>query len=88
MTRAAEHHSTEDIIIGFIRDRFLYGREDAELTGETALLEERLIDSIQLMQLVQFLQERFGIMIEVTDLVPENFASVRVMTALVDKQKG
>ena len=85
--QAATQESTIEIIQAFIRDRFLYDRPGTELTPDLPLIEQRLIDSLQLMQLVQFLQERFGVWIDVTDLVPENFETINSMAALIDKQK-
>ncbi len=86
MTQDTE--STIAIIEAFIRERFLYDRPDTVLTPDLPLMEQRLIDSLQLMQLVQFLQERFGLQIDIMDLVFENFASLDAMAAFVTKQKG
>jgi acyl carrier protein len=74
-------------IQAFIRDQFLYDRPEINLTPELALIEERVIDSLQLMQLIQFLQEKFGFRIDITDLVIENFTSIDTMAAFVQRQK-
>ncbi len=76
-----------EIIQAFIRERFLYDRPEAVLTPDLPLIEQRLIDSLQLMQLVQFLQERFSIEIDIMELVVENFATINAMAAFVEKQK-
>jgi acyl carrier protein len=87
MTTHTETQSTAGIIENFIRERFLYHRPDIQITPDLPLIEQRLIDSLQLMQLVQFLQERFGIWIDVTDLMVENFATIDTMAAFVEKLK-
>lgn len=79
--------SKTEIIQAFIRERFMYDRPEIALTPDLPLIEQRLIDSLQLMQLVQFLEERFRILIDIMDLVPENFASIATMAAFVEKQK-
>ena len=79
--------STTEIIQTYIRERFLYDRPEVPLTPDLPLIEQRLIDSLQLMQLVQFLQERFGIEIDIMDLVVENFTSIDTMAAFVQKLK-
>jgi acyl carrier protein len=87
MAQPTETQPTAKIIETFIRERFLYDRPDAQLTPDLPLIEQRLIDSLQLMQLVQFLQERFGIWIDVTDLMVENFATIDTMAAFVERLK-
>lgn len=87
MTQHTEMDSTAEVIQAFIRERFLYDRPEVAITHDLPLIEQRFIDSLQLMQLVQFLQERFGIFIDITDLVIENFISIDTMAAFVQKQK-
>jgi len=87
MALHTESESNAEIIRTFIRERFLYDRPEVTLTADLPLVEQRLIDSLQLMQLVQFLQDRFGIAIDIMDLVVENFASIDTMAAFVEKQK-
>jgi len=80
--------STIAIIEAFIRERFLYDRPETVLTPDLPLIEQRLIDSLQLMQLVQFLQEKFELRFDIMDLVFDNFASLSAMANFVSKQKG
>jgi acyl carrier protein len=46
------------------------------LGNGTSLLETGVLDSLSLLRLVVFIQERFGIMVDDVDLVPENFDTV------------
>ena len=43
------------------------------LGNATSLLETGVLDSLSLLRLVVFIQERFGIVVDDVDLVPENF---------------
>ena len=87
MTQSTQTESTADVIETFIRERFLYDRPEVALTHDLPLIEQRLIDSLQLMLLVQFLQARFGIEIDIMDLVVENFASIDTMATFVQAHK-
>jgi len=49
--------------------------------------EEGMLDSFDLMTLVSTLDERFGIKIDGTDILPENFANVSAIEALVQRSK-
>ena len=51
------------------------------LANDTSLLDSGIIDSLGLVRLVVFLEERFGIGVGDTDLLPENFSSVNAICA-------
>jgi acyl carrier protein len=51
------------------------------LTDETPLLDSGILDSLGLLRLVVFLEERFGITMDDADLLPEYFASVNSICA-------
>ncbi len=50
---------------------------------ETSFLEEGIVDSMNVLELVSFVEEHFGIPVADEDIVPENFDSVRNMAAYV-----
>ncbi|GAB4524174.1 MAG: acyl carrier protein [Anaerolineales bacterium] len=50
---------------------------------ETSFLEEGIVDSMNVLELVSFVEENFGISVADEDIVPENFDSVRNMAAYV-----
>jgi len=49
------------------------------LADDTSLLETGILDSLSLLKLVVFLEERFGIAMGDADLLPDNFASVNAI---------
>jgi acyl carrier protein len=88
MEPTQESLSTEHIIeiVGqYIREQFLYDRPEVSLSRDLPLFEQHLIDSIQLVQLVQFLQSRFRTLIDLSDLVPENFATLEVIARFMQQ---
>jgi acyl carrier protein len=59
------------------------------LANETSLLDSGILDSLSLLRLVVFLEERFGITMGDGDLLPENFASVNaICTYLRSREPG
>jgi acyl carrier protein len=56
------------------------------VTRETSLLDSGVLDSINLVRLVQFLEERFGIQIPEGDLGPELFETPASVTAYVQRR--
>jgi acyl carrier protein len=55
------------------------------VTRDTLLLEAGVLDSINLVRLVQFLEERFGLTIPDADLGPELFESPAAVAAYVER---
>lgn len=51
------------------------------LANDTSLLDSGILDSLSLLRLVVFLEERFEITMGDADLLPENFASVNAICA-------
>jgi acyl carrier protein len=67
----------------FILDRFPIAKSKG-LQDSSRLLEEGILDSLGVLELVNYLQEDHGIPIEDEELVPENFASIDAIAAFVE----
>lgn len=64
-------------------------REDADFEHSVDFIEDGLLDSFEIVNLVSELEEKFPIEIRGTDIVPENFTSLDMISALVAKyQEG
>lgn len=59
----------------FIIDNFLFGDDDG-LADDTSFLEEGIIDSTGMLELITFLEETFSIQLDDEELVPENLDSI------------
>ncbi len=75
------------VIRQFIVENFIFG-EDGNLKDETSFLESGIIDSTGILELVSFLEEKFGISIADEELVPENLDSIANVVAYLTKKKG
>ncbi len=58
-------------------------RDDVDFASETALVEDGVIDSIDLTQIIAALDEAFDIHIQTGDIEPENFNSTGAMLELI-----
>ena len=67
----------------FIEDTFLFRSDQAVLGADESLLEAGLIDSTGVLELVAFIEERFAVRMEDSEITPENLDSVRAITAYV-----
>lgn len=59
----------------FIVEFFLYGDANG-LKDDTSFIEEGIIDSTGILELVEFLEKEFSITVEDEELVPENLSSI------------
>lgn len=62
-------------------------RPDVDFENETALIEDGVLDSFDIVALVGELNDAFDIEIKPNDLVPENFNSANAMMNLIEKLK-
>jgi acyl carrier protein len=78
----------EAVINDFISREFVQDAALLPLGNATSLLETGILDSLNLLRLVVFAQERFGIAVDDVDLVPENFDSVDSICAYLRSRDG
>lgn len=58
--------------------------EDIDYATETALVDDGLLDSFDILQLISSLNEEFDISIPAKDITPENFNSAEAILELVE----
>ena len=62
-------------------------RDDIEYENETALIDDGLLDSFDIIAIVSDFNEAFGINITADELEPENFNSIDAMVQLISSMK-
>jgi len=67
----------------YILDEFLPGEDPAGLTNSTPLMTTGILDSIAVLKVVTFLEEKFGISIEPHEAVVDNLTTLSDMPRLV-----
>jgi len=60
----------------FVTDNFLFGKNSGGLADHDSFLDKGIIDSTGVLELVAFLDQRYGIHVQDQDLVPENLDSI------------
>lgn len=71
----------------FIRTNF-YIPDGQELADDASLRDQGVVDSTGVLELVSFLEQEHGIVIEDSELLPENLDSVDAITAFVEQKLG
>ena len=76
----------QEAILGHIRS--VAAGSDVAVTPDTQLLETGLLDSINLVGLLQFLEERFSLSVPDGDIGAELFSSPASLAAYVERRLG
>ena len=72
----------------FIFENFLFDEEEETLDDNDSFLEQGIIDSTGILELIDWLAETFGITIEETEIIPDNLDSVNRIVAFVQSKKS
>ena len=71
----------------FIIENFLF-EEDDNLKEDTSFLENGIIDSTGVLELVMYIEETYAISVDDEDIVPENLDSISNVTEYIQRKKG
>lgn len=71
----------------FIVENFLFGSANG-LKDDTSFLDEGIIDSTGVLELVTFLEETYEIQVEDEDLIPENLDSIDNIAKFLEQKIG
>ena len=74
-------------ITSFIVDTFLFG-DSGELGDDTSFLDEGIVDSTGVLELVDFIEASFEVSIADDELLPENLYSIDRIEVFIRRKKG
>jgi acyl carrier protein len=77
--------SIEQEVKNFITGETGWTGDPALLTPDFHLIENGVLDSMGIFQLVTFLEDQLGVEIDDEDLVPDNFESIAAIDRLVGR---
>ena len=73
-------------IRSFIVENFLYGQDDG-FGDDVSFLEKGIIDSTGVLELVSFVEDKYGISVDDEELVPDNFDSLNNLSAYIARKR-
>ena len=77
--------STTDIVRQFIVAEMMPPGTDGDFDDADSLIDSGIIDSMGVMKLITFLEDKFSIRIGAAELLPDNFESVAAITGLLQR---
>ena len=63
-------------------------RPDVDFENETALIDDGLLDSFDVVSIISEIDDVFGVQIRINELDPDNFNSAEAIWNLIQKLKG
>ena len=67
----------------YIVDNLRFYGSPETLTADYGLIDNDVLDSMGIFEVISFLEDHYGIEVEDQDLVPENFESIKAISTLV-----
>jgi len=77
--------TTEQILKAYFVERSEKARDLGE---DDSLLERGLLDSMAIVKLITFLEERFGVVLGDEEFDPDNFETLRAIAQLIAAKQG
>ena len=78
---------TKTKIREFIVENFLFGSANG-LNDDTSFLDEGILDSTGVLELVTFIENEFSIQVEDEELIPENLDSIDYIVGYLERKMG
>jgi len=63
------------------------GSGQSDLDNGESLLERGIIDSVKMLELIEFIESNFKIKVDEDDLIPENFDTIDAIVAYIQNNK-
>jgi acyl carrier protein len=78
--------AVEEQIRQYIAENFLFSDDGYPLSDDVSFLEEGIVDSTGVLELVMFVEETFNVTVEDGEIVPENFDSVSRLATYIHRK--
>ena len=79
---------TRDKVRNYIIENFLFGDAEPLTSDSLSLLDEGIIDSVGVMELVAFLEQDFCLSVADEELIPDNLDSVDNLVAFIARKQA
>jgi acyl carrier protein len=78
---------TETIITKFINEELLRGDGEVSLESNASLISTGVLDSLGLLKLLLFIEERFHLKVKDGEVHPRNFETVNQITTFIEAKR-
>jgi acyl carrier protein len=83
-----DHQEVLKRVREFVRQNFLYASPDVQVADSDLLLEAGVVDSMGVIEMLEFLQHELGVTVPDNDVTEENLGSMAAIAAYVVAKSG
>jgi acyl carrier protein len=71
----------------YIFDNFLFTEDENALANDDSFMEQGIIDSTGILEVITFIEEDFGFKVKDEEMLPENLDSINNLSAFIQRKK-
>lgn len=83
-----DQNEVQDNLTEFVANELLHDSAVASIQPDDDLLSSQLVDSLGVMRIIAFLEERYQVRIPPADVTIENFIDIRTISAYLVRMNG
>lgn len=72
----------------YIVDQLLFGQTDIEFSDDDSFIDHGIVDSAGVLELAAFLEQRYGVKVDGSELTPANLDSISSIVRFVEGKRG
>ncbi len=80
--------SIEQSLREFLAEKILFSGDGYPYPDDTSFLDNGIVDSMNIMEIVFYTEEAFSVRVEDSEIVPANFDSVKNISDFVRRKTG
>jgi len=73
-------------IRSYILENFLFTDDQSELNDDDSFMDQGIIDSTAVLELIFFIEEEFGVKVDAEEMIPDNLDSVNKVTSFIERK--
>ena len=81
------NNGVNETLRSYIAENILYSSKGFPYSDDTSFLENGIVDSMNMMEIVMFVEEKFGVAVTDEDITPDNFDSVNRLADFIRRKK-
>lgn len=75
----------KEAIREFVRSKLSKKKNHTTVDDKSNIIEAGIIDSLGIMQLVEFIENKFSLKVKDEDIIPDNFESIETISSFIDR---
>jgi D-alanine--poly(phosphoribitol) ligase subunit 2 len=79
--------NNEGVLEQFIIEELLVGNGRKHIDPDESLISSGIIDSLALMRLISFIEDRFEVRIDDGEVIPDNFETINIIKEFLASKK-